>query len=185
MIHSNLKKSKGQTISIVMLMFLASIMLHLFLILSMDYKQNFIRYHEALNAEHVTLAIKKTKQELEPFLVETLEKDARTDQYEIDDVKVASGSFAYNGGEIKADFVCLEKEEAKKRLIGTVEIIEDSNYTSGVYLPLIYGMDNQISVGSDIKITLNNKEVTYKVCGFINSIMAGSHNCGVTMILFT
>lgn len=58
-------------------MFLASIMLHLFLILFMDYKQNFIRYHEALNAEHVTLAIKKTKQELEPFLVETLEKDAR------------------------------------------------------------------------------------------------------------
>ena len=51
--RSNLRRAKGQTAAIVVLVFLASAMLNLWLMLSTDYRQNFDRCHDRLHAEHV------------------------------------------------------------------------------------------------------------------------------------
>ena len=51
--RSNLRKSKGQAVAIVVLIVLASMLLNIWFMLSFDYKQNFDRLHEKLNAEHV------------------------------------------------------------------------------------------------------------------------------------
>ena len=48
--RSNMRKAKGQTVAIVVLILLASMLLNLWLMLSMDYKANFDRYHKKLNA---------------------------------------------------------------------------------------------------------------------------------------
>ena len=52
-VRSNLRRTKGQTAAIIVLVLLASCMLNLWLMLAMDSKQNFERYHDKLNAEHV------------------------------------------------------------------------------------------------------------------------------------
>ena len=44
--RSNIRKAKGQTASIFVLILLAALMLNLWLMLSMDYKANFDRYHD-------------------------------------------------------------------------------------------------------------------------------------------
>ena len=54
-------------------------------LLSMDYKRNFDRYHEKLNAEHVTLALSSRSEELMDFVAETLEKDERTMEFIMED----------------------------------------------------------------------------------------------------
>ena len=54
---SNIRKAKGQTAAIVVLILFAAMLLNLWLMLSMDYKANFDRYHEKLNAEHVTVTV--------------------------------------------------------------------------------------------------------------------------------
>ena len=56
-IRSNLRKSRGQTAAMIVLILLSAFMLNLWLMLSMDYKANFDRYHKELNAEHVTLSV--------------------------------------------------------------------------------------------------------------------------------
>ena len=58
--RSNMRKAKGQMVAIVVLILLASMLLNLWLMLSMDYKANFDRYHKKLNAEHVTLLLNDT-----------------------------------------------------------------------------------------------------------------------------
>ena len=65
--RSNLRKAKGQTAAIIVLMFLAALMLNLWLMLAMDYRQNFERCHERLNAEHVTFAIDGVGSEVRDF----------------------------------------------------------------------------------------------------------------------
>ena len=50
--RSNIRRYKGQTASIIVLIIIASLMLSLWLMLSMDYKKNFERYHDKFNAEH-------------------------------------------------------------------------------------------------------------------------------------
>ncbi len=180
----HLRKSRGQMIAIAMLMLLAAAMLNLWLMLSMDYKQNFDRIHNRLKAEHVTLAVDGDSPQLQGFLRETLEKDKRTDGFSLEPSLHMAGVFAHRGGEINAEFVFLEKQAALSRSIGRVEILEDSHFQSGIYMPILYKSD-QTAIGKEITISIGGKKAVYTVCGFFNSVMSGSHNCFMCQVILT
>ncbi len=182
--RSNIRKAKGQTAAIIVLILLAALMLNLWLMLSMDYKANFDRYHDKLNAEHVTLSVDGDADEVREFLSQTLEDDSRTAEYRLDSCLNMTGTFPYNGSEMNGWFVFLPKDAALSRSIGKVEIVEESDFTSGVYLPMIY-KTGEIQVGKPIEITIGSYSVEYTVCGFFNSVMMGSHNCGLTEVILT
>lgn len=182
--NSNMRKAKGQTTAIIVLILLAALMLNLWLMLSIDYKANFDRYHDKLNAEHVTLAVDGNSDEFQRFLSRTIENDSRTAEYRLDNCMHMTGTFAYNGGEMNGWFVFLEKQSALTRSIGRIEIVEEGNVTSGVYLPMLYKSDD-IDIGKTIEISIGSHKQTYTVCGFFNSIMMGSHNCALTEIVLT
>lgn len=182
--RSNIRKAKGQTASIVVLILIAAAMLNLWLMLSTDYKANFDRYHDAFNAEHVTLSVDGNTDELQQFLTQTLESDSRTAEYRLDPCMHMVGTFPYNGGELNCWFILLEKEAALTRSIGKAEIVEEGSLTSGVYLPVLYKNDD-IAVGKSIEISIGSHKETYTVCGFFNSVMMGSHNCAMTELLLT
>lgn len=181
---SNIRKAKGQTASILVLILLAAFMLDLWLMLSMDYKQNFYRYHDAFNAEHVTLSVDGDTAELRNFLSQTMESDSRTAEYRLDSCMHMTGTFPYNSGEMNGWFVFLEKQAALTRSIGKTEIVEEGDFTSGIYLPMLYRSDD-IAVGKPFEISIGSHKETYTVCGFFNSIMMGSHNCTLTEIVLT
>ena len=46
--------------------------------------QNFDRYHDKLNAEHVTLAIDGDNSKIQEFLIQTLKADNRTSEFSLD-----------------------------------------------------------------------------------------------------
>lgn len=183
--RSNLRRAKGQTVSIVALILLASCMLNLWLMLATDYKQNFDRYHDKLHAEHVTLVLMGEDTEMREFVAGILEADARTAEYSIEDALAMVGSFAYNGGDMNTEFVILEKQAALSRPLGKVEIAEERKDTDGVYIPMLYGMGNGTEAGDTMEITIGSETLEYTVCGFLNSVMAGSHNCSMAMLLLT
>lgn len=183
-VRSNIRKAKGQTAAIVVLILLAALMLNLWLMLATDYKANFYRYHDKFNAEHVTLAATENSEEFKSFVSQTLDNDTRTADYSLDSCMYMVGIFPYNGGEANGNFVFLEKQAALNRTVGKLEIVEDSDLTSGVYLPIIYKTNN-IDIGKPIDISIGSNTVTYTVCGFFNSIMLGSNNCMLTEIILT
>ena len=182
--RSNLRMAKGQTAAIIVLIFLGALMLNLWLVLSMDYKQNFDRCHDRLNAEHVTFAIDGDSREIQDFVKAAIEEDERTAEYFLASVMHMVGIFEYNGGEMNTELIFMEKEAALSRPVGKIEIVEDSSYTSGVYMPYLYKSDN-IDIGKKIDISIGNQKMSYTVCGFFNSAMTGSHNCGMCGILLT
>ena len=182
--RSNIRKSKGQTASILILILLAAFMMNLWLMLSMDYKQNFDRYHDKFNAEHFTLAADGNSDEFQSFLSQTLESDSRTEEYRLNNCMHSNVTFPYNGGELSSWCVFLDKQTALTRSIGKVEIVEAGAFTSGIYLPMLY-KTNDISVGKPIEISIGSHKEIYTVCGFFNSIMMGSHNCVMTEIVLT
>ena len=182
--RSNMRKAKGQTVAIIVLILLAAMLLNLWLILSMDYKANFLRYHDKLNAEHVTLAVDDADGTVYGFLTETLAKDTAVKEYRLDKCMHMVGTFPYNGGMMNSEFVFMDKQTAISRTIGKSEIVEDSDFTSGVYLPMLY-KSNDNSVGKTIEISIGSHPVIYTICGFFNSTMLGSHNCALTQIILT
>ena len=182
--RSNMRKAKGQTIAIVVLILLAAMLLNLWLMLSMDYKANFDRYHDKLNAEHITLAVDDADGTVYEFLTETLDSDAAVKEYRLDSCMFMISTFPYNGGMMNSDFVFMDKQTALFRTVGKIEIIEDSDFTSGIYLPMLY-KSNDYSVGKTIEISIGSNPVTYTICGFTNSIMLGSHNCSLIQLILT
>ncbi|MDE7400457.1 MAG: ABC transporter permease [Clostridia bacterium] len=182
--RSNMRKAKGQTVAIVVLILIAALMLNLWLMLSLDYKANFDRYHNKLNAEHVTIAVDDGSGEVHDFLLQTLDKDNRVSQYELDDCLQMTITFPYNGSEMNSWAYFIEREAAFNREIGRAEIVEEGDFTSGLYLPMIY-KTKDIAVGKTIEISIGSHPVEYTVCGFFNSVMSGSHNCGMFELILT
>ena len=182
--RSNVRKSKGETVSIVVLVLLAAFLLNLWLMLSTDYKANFDRYHQAYNAQHVTLAADGNSGAFQSFLSKTLEADSRTDDYCLDHCMHMTSTFSYNGGEINAWVVFSDQQTALTRRIGRVEIVEEGSQTSGIYLPLLYKSD-EIAVGKTMELTIGSHKKSYTVCGFFNSVMTGSHNCTMLEMILT
>lgn len=184
-VRSNLRRVKGQTAAIIVLVLLASCMLNLWLMLAMDYKQNFDRYHDKLNAEHVTLVVVGTDEEMRRYIARTLEEDPRTLEYRMDDCMSMVGSLEYNGGDVNTEFLIMEKEAALTRSIGRAELVEESGPASGVYIPMLYAGGREGPEDRTIKIVIGSGEVEYEVCGYTNSVMAGSHNCSMALLVLT
>ncbi|MBD5141493.1 MAG: ABC transporter permease [Ruminococcus sp.] len=183
--RSNIRKAKGQTAAIIVLVLLSSLMMNLWLMLSMDYRKNFDRCHDRLNDGHVNIAAYVVGDDFKDFISETLEERSDITEFTVGDAFCEPMSFEYNGGEISQLGVLLEKEDALSRNVGSFEITEDSDIKSGIYLPMLYGTGNNYSVGDTVKITLLGEDFEFTVCGFFNSAMNGSHNCGMTALLLT
>lgn len=181
---SNIRRAKGQTAAVAVLAFLAALMLNLWLMLAMDYKQNFDRCHDRLNAEHAIVVITDEDSGVRDCLAEAVEQDGRTKEYSIENVLLMAGSLPYNDGEVNSNFVFLEKEAALGRSVGKIEIVEDSSFTSGIYLPMLY-KTGDVVVGKPVRISLSGQDVEFTVCGFFNSAMAGSHNCSMAEMILT
>lgn len=181
---SNIRRSKGQTAAVAVLALLAAVMLNLWLMLAMDYKQNFDRCHDRLNAEHAIVVMTDEVSGVRDCLRETIENDDRTVEYSIEDAMLMAGSIPHNGGEINSSFVFLEKQAALSRSVGKIEIVEDSAYTSGIYLPILY-RTGDVAVGKPVRISCSGEELEFTLCGFFNSAMAGSHNCGMLEMILT
>lgn len=180
----NLRRARGQGAAIVVLMLLAAMMLNLWLILATDYRQNFDRCHDRLNAEHVTLSVDGDSRELRELLTRTMEEDSRTESFLLDDAMHMVGNFEYNGGDVNSWFVFVEIEAALSREVGRAEIVEDGGFDSGIYMPMLYKSEN-IDVGKTVKVSIGSNEVEYTVCGFYNSVMTGSHNCAMMEMILT
>lgn len=183
--RSNIRNAKGQTVAIVVLVLLSSIMMNLWLMLSMDYRKNFDRCLDRLNDGHVTVAAYVTDEEFNKFIAETLEKRSDITEFTVGDAFCEPLSMDYNGGTISTLAVIMEKEDALSRDVGKVEITEDSDCKSGIYLPMLYGTGNNYKIGDTVKMTLLGEEAEYTLCGFFNSAMNGSQNCGMTALLLT
>lgn len=182
--RSNMRKAKGQTMAIVVLILLAAMLLNLWLMLSMDYKANFDRYHDKLNDGHVTLAVDDNDGKVKDVLSEKLDNDNDVAAYRLDTCMSMMGRFPYNGEEMNCWFVFMEKQTALTRSVGKAEIVENGDHASGVYLPMLY-KTNEIAVGKTIEISIGSHTVEYTICGFFNSIMTGSNNCGMMEIILT
>lgn len=182
--RANMRKAKGQTVAIVVLILLAAMLLNLWLMLSMDYKANFDRYHDKLNAEHVTITVDDKDGAIYEFLSQTLKNDDKVKEYRLDSCMHMTGTFPYNGGEMNSWFTFLQKDIALSRPVGKAEIVEEGSPESGIYMPALY-KNNDIKVGAAINFSIGSHVVEYTICGFYNNVMAGSNNCGMTEIILT
>ena len=96
LIKSGLRRAKGQTAAIAALVLSAALMLNIWLMLAMDYKQNFERCHERLNGEHAAFVLGDSSGSMKDFLSDILQNDTSVTEYYMSDALSMPGSFHYN-----------------------------------------------------------------------------------------
>lgn len=185
LVRSNIRKAKGQTVAIIMLILLSSAMMNLWLMLSTDYEKNFERSHTKVNDGHITIAAYTNEETFREFVTDMLSGSDEVTGFSVRDALCMPGSFSYGGGEIMASLVIMEKDTALCADVGKAELTEESDLSSGIYLPMLYGLGDNYSVGDTMELALGSDTLDYTVCGFFNSPMMGSHNCAMVMMLLT
>lgn len=178
---SNLRKNKGLSICIVLLILLSSMFICVSGLLTYDYQENAKKVAESLNTSDVSIHSTtnggsiKVKELNNKYLDSIMPKTVT--EYEIREMLTASVPIEFNGGEVVPIVNLITKKELNRK-ISQIEILEEDNSIKGeyIYLPYHIHTGGGINIGDTYKIKLPSKTYTFKVKGFINSIYAGSYN---------
>lgn len=182
--RSSIRKNKGQTVSIAVLVLLAALLLNLWLMLTLDYTKNFERQHDRLHAEHVTFAFACDEEPFKAFLNEEVSSDPRVSEYTLSDVFRVDASVPYSDGKLTSQFLFISEESARTRTIGKYEILQREG-GDGVILPYLFYAIGSYKCGDSITFTAGKSEITFTVRGFYNNMMTGSFNCGMCAMLLS
>lgn len=182
----NLTKSKGQTISIFILVVLASLMMSIWLILSLDYKKNFDKKAESLNSEECALIFNDDSEELVTSLDNYMKTNDKVIEYTLDNVLSFNSTIKYGDGEMMTYYIGLEYEEAFSRELGKFEMVEETNRqgSDNVYLPYLMKTGGAYKLNDNFHINIGSHSFDFVVAGFYESTLAGSFNSGIFSMVF-
>lgn len=183
LVRSNLRRERGQTVILVVLIVVGAMVLDLLLMLSTDYRSNFDRWHEKLHAEDVLLTIEGDPAITDSGIRKVLDGRSDVTEYELREGRLIYATIPYNDGTLTNAMIVVPAAGANEWKIGRVEMTAEAETAQdGMYYPLIYASDD-LALGEQSEIEVNGEAEAFTTAGFFNSIMAGSHNCGILLLL--
>lgn len=181
---SNIKKGKGTTIGLIVLIILASIFLNIMLIIFTDFNLNAQKNAEKLNTEDVLFFLYGDTSKINNAYIESIVNDDVED-YEIVEKLGKSLDTPYSDGKVTT-LVMFENEELiSNAKIGKTEIVEEDKKITGkyVYLPYQYHTGGKYNIGDNYEIQILDKTYNLKIKGFLNNIGSGSYNSGSVIFM--
>ena len=178
---SNLRKNKGLSICIVLLLLLSSMFICVSGLLTYDYQENAKKEANRLNTSDISMhSMPSTNnekiKELTTSYFDSIMPKSVTD-YEYREMLVTQTSIEFNGGEVTPIINLITKDELNRKL-SKIEILEEDNsiYDNYIYIPYHIHTGGGINIGDTYKIKLPKKTYKLKVKGYINTMYAGSYN---------
>ena len=177
---SNLRKNKGLSICIAILILIAAMFICVSGLLLFDYNKNSYKVAEELNTSDISLySLPYNTGDVTTVTEKYIDSiiPSNVTDYELRRLLVTQIPIEFNDGEVTPIVNLITKEELNRHL-SRIEIIEeDNNITDNyIYVPYHIHTGGGINIGDTYKIKLPSKTYKFKVKGFINSIYAGSYN---------
>ena len=173
---SNIRKNKGLSLCITLLILISTMFICISSLLLFDYKNNAYDVAKKLDTTDASIysvgnSSDVTKEYIDSIIPNTVET------YEYNEHMNIVAPIEFNGGEVTPN-VNLINSSALNRRLSKIEIIEeDNNITSNyIYVPYHLHTGGGINIGDTYKIKYPSNTYTFKVKGYINSIYAGSYN---------
>lgn len=174
--QSNLRKNKGLSICITLLILISSMFICISGLLVFDYQQNSYKVAKSLDTTQVELISYSYDYNTinEDYIKSIIPKTV--DDYIYYEHLNTQTSIEFNDGEVYTNINIINSSALKRRL-SKIEIIEEDktikeNY---IYLPYHIHTGGGINIGDTYKLKLPDKTYSFKVKGFINTIYAGSY----------
>lgn len=175
---ANIRKSKSATVSLCIFILVATLLLNVGLMVVTQLNAFFDQKAEQLKDPHVTIVMDQTSYHSthEDFL-ENYSGIKKTETEEIIHMNLAN--YKFGNGELTNSAVIFNADA--NRNIGHLKLIEKLNTSSSndIYVPYSFKTDGGYELGDDFKITYQDKDFEYRVAGFFETTIMGTHNIGV------
>lgn len=177
LMKSYLKKSKGQMLSLFLLIVIAVTILNTGALVFFNYQRSFLNRMEELNGAHFMAALPKSDEE-DKYLT-FIQNYKGVNQVETQQVLIFPGaSLPY--GDSRLEQVFLITSLGDNRDISKLNVVEeDASIQNGIYLPYIMKTGGYHKTGETFDIQFNHKTYEFTIAGFIEDVsLTSSINLG-------
>ena len=173
---SNLRKNKGLSLCIMLLILISSMFICLSGLLVFDYDDNAMNVAKSLDTTEQVLFSLGDSRTINKEYIDSVIPESVT-EYEYEEVISTQTPIEFNNGEV-TPIVNILNKNALNRKLSRIEILEEDKSIKDHYIYLPYHMytGGGIKIGDTYKIKFPARTYTFKVKGFINTIYAGSYN---------
>lgn len=177
LMKSYLKKSKGQMLSLFLLIVIAVTILNTGALVFFNYQRSFLNRMEELNGAHFMAALPKSDEENKYLTF--IQNYKGVNQVETQQVLIFPGaSLPY--GDSRLEQVFLITSLGDDRDISKLNMVEeDASIQNGIYLPYIMKTGGYHKIGETFDIQFNHKTYEFTIAGFIEDVsLTSSINLG-------
>ncbi|MHA9740048.1 ABC transporter permease [Robinsoniella peoriensis] len=177
LMKSYLKKSKGQMLSLFLLIVIAVTILNTGALVFFNYQRSFLNRMEELNGAHFMAALPKSDED-DKYLT-FIQNYKGVNQVETQQVLIFPGaSLPY--GDSRLEQVFLITSLGDDRDISKLNMVEeDASIQNGIYLPYIMKTGGYHKIGETFDIQFNHKTYEFTIAGFIEDVsLTSSINLG-------
>lgn len=173
---ANLRKSKGLSICISLLILISAMFICISTLLIYDYKQNASQEAKRLNTSDVEIFSSGDSDSINKEYIDSIIPDNIEKYYYKEHINIQT-PITFNGGEVTPNVNIITKKDLYRN-ISKIEILEEDNSITDnyIYIPYHIHTGGGINIGDNYKIKFPSKTYEFKVKGYINSIYSGSYN---------
>ena len=173
---SNLRKNRGLSIAISLLIIISTMFICVSSLLILDYQKNSYKVAESLNTSQIDLFSRSDKKDIDEEYIRSILPDSVTEYEYIEDIKVQI-PIEFSGGEVTPIVSVINKDHLNRNL-SKIEILEEDksikeNY---IYVPYHIHTGGGLNIVDTYKLKFPSRTYKFKIKGYINTIYAGSNN---------
>lgn len=170
---ANLRKNKGLSICIALLILISVMFITVSCLLSFDYDKNADNTVKRLETTANEIYSYGNSQNVDKEYIKSIIPDIVDEYYYMEMLSLRT-PIEFNGGEVTPHVDILNKSHLKRDL-SKIEIIEEDNSIKEnyIYIPYHIHTGGGVNIGDIYKIKLPSKTYKFKVKGYLNSLYAG------------
>lgn len=174
---ANIRKSKGHTVSLLILFFISGLLLNAGLLVFLNFGSYFEKTEKELNATDMYYIIPDHlyNTEIENY-IDT--NDSITEKQK-EESYWATGSFPYNGNTRKITFLFNDMEN--QRELSKWKFVGEHLPPDGrsIYVPSVMNIDGGYQLNDTLEVTVNDQVLKFTIKGFTEDIFFSSFDTGI------
>lgn len=173
---SNLRKNKGLSLCITLLILISSMFICVSGLLIFDYQKNSYRVADKLSTSKIDLFSRDNKENLDEKYIKSLLPETVKEYEYVNDIK-AQIPIKFNGGEVTPIISIINSEHLNRKL-SKIEILEeDTSITENfIYVPYHIHTGGGLNIGDTYELKFPSKTYQFVIKGYLNTIYAGSYS---------
>ena len=182
--RSNLRKNRGTSIGLFLLMVIATCLVGISLLIFMDCYPSVSREAVRFNGGDGYVSITENLGGFTDEKITELVKDDTDSHYTYHNIKLSNQPVKFGNGEVVIS-IDISDDSAFKRPMNRFEVItEDTSVSEDyVYLPYQFYTSGGFKIGDTFELTNAGRTYSYKVRGFLNVVYGGCNNTALFAIV--